>query len=238
MQYLILADIHANLEALQAVLSHASQNYNFSRVLVLGDLIGYCANPNEVIELIKQQKEPIILMGNHDAAVVGKTKLELFNPAAAECIRWTKKQLKEENLRFLEELPYFFSTPFVFACHASPRNFLWEYLDVFSALQCLDLIPETLLLFGHNHECFYASKDEKQVIASNFELKINKKTAVSIPAVGQPRDKNPQAGYAVLDFNKKMLYVERVGYDIEKAAKKIIKAGLPTIEAERLFRGE
>ena len=238
MQYLILADIHANLEALQAVLSHASQNYNFSRVLVLGDLIGYCANPNEVIELIKQQKEPIILMGNHDAAVVGKTKLELFNPAAAECIRWTKKQLKEENLRFLEELPYFFSTPFVFACHASPRNFLWEYLDVFSALQCLDLIPEQILLFGHNHKSFYVTKKEKQIINTSYELKLDKKTAVSIPAVGQPRDKNPQAGYAVLDFNKKMLYVERVSYDIERAAKKIIKAGLPTIEAERLFRGE
>ncbi len=238
MRYLVLADIHSNLDALNSVLKEA-EKIGFERILCLGDIVGYGPEPNRCVEVMRE-KEAICIMGNHDAAACNLVDLNWFNPHAKECIIWTKKILTAENKKFLKELPIFFSTKFLYAVHGTPKDPIMEYMDLEKAREALEMVIENLILVGHTHESFYyiEGKAETELIPDDKLIEFEgKRIVVNVPAVGQPRDGNPNAGFAILDFEKKIFEVKRVNYDIESAAKKIIKAGLPTIEAERLFKG-
>ncbi len=230
MRYLVLSDVHSNLEALLACLSDAKK-HNFERILCLGDIVGYGANPNECIELLRK-KDAICLMGNHDAACTEQLSLQ--------CVEWTKKQLLLENKKFLAELPVFFSCEWVLAIHGTPASPIEEYMDEEKAKIALEKVAEDLVLCGHTHKPFKVEeKGHLEPIAGDetiIELD-RKRTVVSLPAVGQPRDRNPKAGYAILDFEEKTLEIRRVEYEVEKAAKKIKQAGLPEFIAERLKEG-
>ena len=239
MRYLVISDVHSNLEALLACFDSA-KDFGFKRILCLGDIVGYGANPNECIELLRK-KDAICLLGNHDAACIEQLSLEWFNPLAKQCVEWTKKQLTMQNRKFLVELPVFFSCEWVFAIHGTPTNPIEEYMDEGKAKIALEKVAEDLVLCGHNHVPFKVEEkghlepiEEEETI---IELG-NKRMVVSLPAVGQPRDRNPKAGYAILDFKEKTLEIVRVEYEVEKAAEKIKQAGLPEFIAERLKEGK
>jgi diadenosine tetraphosphatase ApaH/serine/threonine PP2A family protein phosphatase len=239
MKYLVLADVHSNLEALKAVLGHA-RSAKFKRLLVLGDSVGYYSQPNQVLNLFRQEKDALVLMGNHDAAAAGEIPLEGFNPEAGQAIEWTRKRLTPENLAYLKGLPYFFSNEFLFACHASPKDYLWEYMDSQVAKASLESITERLLLVGHVHEAFVYRKGDKvaRFIPGDESIDFSvKRTVVSLPSVGQPRDGNPQAGYAVLDLDNQVLEIKRLDYDFKTVQVKTTQAGLSKWNADRLSVG-
>ena len=236
MKYLVLADIHSNLDALKACLKDASKQYQ--RILCLGDIVGYGANPNECIELLRK-KNAICLMGNHDAAAVELLGRGWFNPTARKAVEWTASILTEKNKAFLKELPEFFSCKFLFAVHGSPNNPLTEYMDGKIAEHSLKCVIEDIVLCGHSHIPF-KFEEHKQVKTMPGNSKIEfegKRMVLSMPSVGQPRDGNPKTGYALLDFEEKSIEIKRIDYDIESASEKILKAGLPEFLAIRLKKG-
>ena len=237
MKWLLLADVHSNLEALQAVLSDAKKT-GFSKVLCLGDIVGYASNPNECIELLRKQNA-VCLLGNHDAAVAGIIGIEWFNPLAAECIEWTKQVIKKENISFLQELPKFFSTGEILFVHGTPSDPLMAYMDAIAAEEVMRASEEKIVICSHSHKPFRIehNKEAKNISGSEKFSIANKRMVVSIPSTGQPRDGNAKAGYAIIDFKEQTMEIKRIVYDIAKAAQKIIAAKLPAFEAERLFVG-
>jgi diadenosine tetraphosphatase ApaH/serine/threonine PP2A family protein phosphatase len=237
MRYLVLSDVHANLEALEACLEDA-RRYDFKRILCLGDIVGYGAEPNECIELLRK-RDAICLLGNHDAACAGQLSLEWFNPLARQCVEWTKKVLTSKNRKLLAELPVFFSCKWLFAIHGTPFDPIGEYMDEQKAKIALQKVAEDVVLCGHNHIPFKVEQNKYlEPIAEEEIIDLNdKRIVISLPAVGQPRDHNPKAGYAILDFEEKMLAIARVEYDVESASEKMKQAGLPEFIAERLKKG-
>lgn len=219
--------MHANLEAFEAVLAEA-QGLD---VFCLGDLVDYGANPNEVVEVIRR-RGIMCVMGNHDwAALSGDTSL--FNARAAMSSIWTRAHLTSQNLEFIRTLAPELRTSFeaaeAYFTHGSPDDRLWEYVD-----------PRTHSdLFGH-----YLAKLQVRVIGLGhthvpYAWKEEGKVVFNPGSVGQPRDGDPKASFAVLSFDEQEVRVEirRVEYDIQKAAEKIREAGLPESHASRLFSG-
>ncbi|MEW6295311.1 MAG: metallophosphoesterase family protein [Candidatus Diapherotrites archaeon] len=239
MRYLIISDIHANSEALNAVLESAKRYY-CDRLLCLGDIVSYGAEPNECIEVLRKQEGLLCIMGNSDAASAGIIGTELFTENAAQCVEWTKKQLTESSRNFLSHLPKFFSMQFMLAVHGTNNDPLLEYMDEEKAELCLKQVVEDLVIVGHTHKPFYYEAKARDFIPIVGDSTINfsgKRMVASIPSVGQPRDENPKAGYAVLDFQKRSLEIRRIEYNYKLTQEKIRKAGLPEIEAERLEKG-
>jgi len=223
----VISDVHANLEAFEAVLAEA-QGLD---VFCLGDLVDYGANPNEVVEVIRR-RGIMCVMGNHDwAALSGDTSL--FNARAAMSSIWTRAHLTSQNLEFIRTLAPELRTSFeaaeAYFTHGSPDDRLWEYVD-----------PRTHSdLFGH-----YLAKLQVRVIGLGhthvpYAWKEEGKVVFNPGSVGQPRDGDPKASFAVLSFDEQEVRVEirRVEYDIQKAAEKIREAGLPESHASRLFSG-
>ena len=220
MKVALLADIHANLPALLGVLGEIKDLPKFCT----GDLVGYNPFPNEVIEIVK--KENIIsTMGNHDQAVVtGDTSW--FNSRASLAIEWTRKNILKENHDFLKSLPKTHENDF-FMAHGSPKDPIDEYVyDDDPAYVFGDFTNYTkcdIIALGHTHVPFVKRIDAKLIFNPG--------------SVGQPRDGNPRASYAILDTTTKEVEIKRVEYDIEKTARKIIEAGLPERLAMRLLKG-
>jgi putative phosphoesterase len=223
----VLSDIHSNSEALQAV----SKNLDVDRILVLGDSIGYGANPNEVLDWL-QENECICIKGNHEEAVIsGETGW--FNPFAARAILWTRDRITSANLAFIESLEAKKIVAFgglkVAMCHGSPNDPLYEYV-----------YKET-----HEHLFdYYLQKENSNVIAMGHThlpfLWVGKNGAVLNPgSVGQPRDGDKRASFAIINVEDDVPVVEhyRVEYDIDSAVKKILEAGLPEMLAKRLYNG-
>ena len=238
MRYLLIADVHSNLHALNAVIA-AAQKIGYERALCLGDIVGYNARPNECIEILRKNNV-ICLQGNHDAASVGEIPLEEFNPEAAECIKWTKPKLTAQNKNFLSELPRFFSMQYLLALHGSPENPLWGYMDAEIAGDSLQRVPESLIICGHVHMPFYyeANADSTKAIIGNSKIQCRgRRMVVSLPSVGQPRDGNPNAGFGILDAESRELGIFRAEYDVKKTYDEVLQAGLPRFEAERLISG-
>jgi len=223
----IISDIHANLEALEAVLLETGG----LETICLGDLVDYGANPNEVVELVRKRGIRTI-MGNHDwAAVNGDTSM--FNPRAAMSSIWTQRNLTRENLEYVRALPSEFRVPFegpeAYFTHGSPDDRLWEYVDprthgdMFG--HYLAKLGVALIGLGHTHVPYVWEGEGKIVFNPG--------------SVGQPRDGDARASFALLFVEGKGVRVEtrRAEYDIEKAASKIREAGLPESHASRLFAG-
>jgi len=223
----VISDLHGNLEALEAVL----QEIRGIDVICLGDLVDYGANPNEVVGLVRSRGIRTI-MGNHDwAAVNGDTSQ--FNARAAMSSIWTQRHLTGESLEYLRALSPEMRDPFegpeAYFTHGSPDDRLWEYVD-----------PRTHAdLFGH-----YLSRLEVSLIGLGhthvpYVWKEEGKTVFNPGSVGQPRDGNPKASFAVITIEGKEATVDlrRVKYDVQKAASKILDAGLPSPHADRLFSG-
>lgn len=234
----VISDIHGNLEALQAVL-HFLDERGIGKIVCLGDLVGYGPNPNEVVELIRERKIPCCL-GNHDAAVIGKTSVAFFNEWAREAVFWTSGILNPDSRAYLLTLPLRIHEEDCLFVHASPsRPMEWRYL--MSALDAEDEFPffdERICFVGHSHHPVIFPEKGYAVIEQKFHLVDGERYIINVGSVGQPRDNDPRAAVCILDAEKKVVSYERIGYDVEKVKWKIIQAGLPEYLALRLVRGK
>jgi predicted phosphodiesterase len=242
--YLILSDIHGNYEALEAVLEDARGRYD--RILCLGDLVGYGADPNRVAEWAKSNVVSIV-RGNHDRACTGSDLLEYFNPSARASALWTRGTLTAGNSNYLEHLA---RGPLRVThngdggfdlVHGSPLD-EDEYLMGVEDVQFLSEYLETkLTFFGHTHlqgGFLLAARGIKRIPPDRvLQLEPDYYYLINPGSVGQPRDGDPRAGYALYSPQDRTVEFKRVPYDIGKAAAKILQADLPESLARRLFEG-
>jgi len=240
MKYAIIADIHANLEALTAVLEDAKAQ-NPTHYVCLGDVVGYNANPKECLKIIRDMNIPCV-KGNHDEYCSIDEQLEGFNPNAAEAVHWTRRQLSPEDREWLRDLKYTKMVANFTIVHATldaPQR--WGY--VFDKLQAAASFPyqtTPVCFFGHTHVPVAFMRDTvvRGGTFSKFKVDPAKKYFVNVGAVGQPRDNNPKAAYVVYDVEASTIELRRVDYDIAAAQAKIREAGLPERLAERLEFGK
>jgi diadenosine tetraphosphatase ApaH/serine/threonine PP2A family protein phosphatase len=243
MKYLILSDIHANLEALEATLDAAGQ---CDHVLVLGDLVGYGANPDAVIERIRSLPATTIIRGNHDKVGAGVETLESFNHLARLAIGWTASVLTPQHRQWLAALAAGPSVidDVVEICHGAPFDEDVYIFDDVDARRAFGVMQRPLCLFGHTHvPAVFRFTDEMRAIGpprgGHFRLTLDDegRYLVNCGAVGQPRDGDPRAAFGLLETDSRTLSVIRVAYDVATAQAKIIAAGLPEVLAQRLAVG-
>jgi diadenosine tetraphosphatase ApaH/serine/threonine PP2A family protein phosphatase len=247
---LVLSDIHANLEALEACLAEAPA---YDRVFNLGDIVGYGANPNEVT---KRSRElgTVFVRGNHDRACSGVTSLDEFNPIAGLAVLWTQQHLTPENLSFLRDLPAGPLSPIdgLQCVHGSPRDEDEYVLMRRDAFSILAQAAAPVIFFGHTHvqggfciddetkqqgslELMYKSRTGHQELT--LQLSGTARYMINPGSVGQPRDGDPRAAFAIYDTEQRTVTYHRVPYDIATAQEKIFAAGLPERLAIRLEEG-
>lgn len=239
MPYLIISDIHANLEALEAVLADAQGRYD--RILCLGDLVGYGADPNAVVEWARANAAAIV-RGNHDKACAGHDSLEHYHAAARASAIWTHATLTPENLDYLEKLP---RGPLRYEnfdlIHGSPLDeddYLITLGDVAQIRMHLDT---PVSFFGHTHVqggFLVARGGVKRIVpAGVLELEPDHSFLLNPGAAGQPRDGDPRAAYVLYSPPDRVVEYRRVAYDVSKAVAKIRAAGMPDSLASRLYEG-
>ncbi len=240
MRYAVLSDVHANLEALQAVLADAASRAD--ALVCLGDLVGYGADPVACIELVAERAQAIVC-GNHEHAVAGLIDLEWFNAYARAAAEWTRARLDDDHRTYLASLPLTAQIGDATLVHASPdRPDEWEYLltpqDGFDAFGAF---ATRLCFVGHSHLAgvwsLGSSGPEHRAGAVDLELERGRRYLVNVGSVGQPRDRDPRAAYAIWDVDRGTIVVRRVAYDITAAREKILRGGLPRFLADRLAWG-
>lgn len=250
MRILILSDIHANLEALEACLAAAPPH---DRVFNLGDIVGYGANPNEVTQR-SRELGTVFVRGNHDKACSGVTSLDDFNPIAGLAVLWTRQKLKPDNLSFLHDLPSGPISPLdgLQCVHGSPRNEDEYVLMRRDAYSILGRASAPVTFFGHTHVQGGFWIDDETDEEGGLELKYPSRTGlqqftvqlretgkymINPGSIGQPRDGDPRAAFLVYDNGQREVTFFRVPYDIAAAQEKIFAAGLPERLAIRLEEG-
>jgi len=245
MRYLIFSDIHGNLEALNALLKFI-QKRKIDHFVCLGDLVGYGASPNDAIQKVRHLRPLSIIRGNHDKAVADLDSIETFNPIAAAAIHWTKKTVLKSNAEFLRHTkkgPQVIHEQFTI-CHGAPFDEDYYIFGEFDAAEAFDYLNLPLCFFGHTHFPFVYTKRDGTVEGTflegdSNEVKLERGAAYLINpgSVGQPRDRNPKAAFAVYDSDARVVKFHRLEYDIKDAQAKILKANLPAALAERLSLG-
>lgn len=245
MRALILADIHANLEALTAVMADAREKGGFDAIWCLGDTVGYGADPNRCLELIRDHTLTAVA-GNHDFAAVGKRTTDDFNYAAKASAEWTRSQLSKEAVRYLENLPLSaIVEPFTLV-HGTLRDPLSEYLlDQETASATLERLETSHCLVGHSHLPFIFAENvgnesgpEFLEFTENQPFLLSEVRSIFNPGgVGQPRDRDPRSSYGVYDSQKRCIWRHRVAYDIGATQEKMRQAKLPEYLIERLNHG-
>ncbi len=240
--YAVISDIHANLEALRAVMDDMPEEVE--TVYCLGDVIGYGASPNECCEVVREARMPLIT-GNHDLAVADlDTDLAWFNPVAATAVEWTREQLSEENRRFLLSRPRAMEHESALFVHGSVRDPDEYILDQGSARRNLALLasahPEAVIcFFGHTHVKAVAPAPEGSPDAETLDLGENGPYLVNPGSVGQPRDGDTFASYVLAETSPSggRVAYRFVEYDMKTAQARIRDAGLPGVLADRLAVG-
>ena len=239
-RYVLISDIHGNLEALEAALRFA-QKLEPYQLYCLGDVVGYGANPHECLEMVSRESN-LILAGNHDLAVAGVIAIDDFNPMAQEAVEWTRRALDEDDLNSLANLPLVYIDGDYCFTHASPVDPM-----VFSYIRTLEDVAEVLTSIGqrfcftgHTHLPVLVRMDQKRgrmeiVRESRVPIEDGYRYFVNVGSVGQPRDSNPDACMVVLDEEAEMLEFLRIPYDISTCQSKILSEGLPSYLAERLM---
>jgi predicted phosphodiesterase len=246
-RYLVLSDIHSNLEALDAVLN-ASAKQRCDGVVVLGDLVGYGADPNAVVKRIRELKPVAVIRGNHDKVAAGLETAEDFNPMARSAVDWTRNALDPDTLAYLRALPAgpHLVDEAIEVCHGSPLDEDLYVVADFDAIRSLDAARRPVCLFGHTHVALCAQLDSQRRLEieapqghPEFEIDLEPvmKYLINPGSVGQPRDGDSRAAYAIADLDRQLVTLYRVAYPIESAQKKILEAGLPPMLAYRLGMG-
>jgi predicted phosphodiesterase len=239
MKYGILGDIHGNLEALQAVLEEMDRQ-GCEKYISVGDLVGYGANPVEVIDTVRKLGT-LVVAGNHDFAAIDKLNIDFFNTYARESAIWTRNILSEaykNYIRSLKLVEYCDNFTVVHSTLYSPE--LFEYIQTsYDAHLSFEQQSTPVTFVGHSHVPVNFFKRRNVSFNMETEVKVDEgsKTMINVGSIGQPRDENPDAVCCVYDTDELVVRITRVRYDVEKTAKKIVDAGLPEILAERLKYG-
>lgn len=245
MRFLILSDIHSNYQALEAALFHATGTYD--QIVCLGDLVGYGADPNRVIDWARQNV-PTIVRGNHDRACSGDEVIEWFNGAAQLAAVWTLMNLELENLRYLQRLPQGpAAVANFFAVHGSPADEDEYITDKHDASVAFRYTPGEICFFGHtHHQIGYAMRGSRSWLLvppideeweRAYQLEADTAYLLNPGSIGQPRDADPRAGYALYDSETRVVTFRRAAYDIAAAQERIRNANLPEFLADRLSVG-
>jgi diadenosine tetraphosphatase ApaH/serine/threonine PP2A family protein phosphatase len=241
MRYAFFSDVHANLEALQAVILDFRKE-KIDRIHFLGDAVGYGPDPNECVELIDQISE-IKLMGNHDFAALGLMNTDYFNQYATESIDWTRHSLKDTTIEIMSDFELTAEIDNVFAAHSSPKEpDRWHYiLDMDDVKENFNYFTKDVCLVGHTHRPFIVALNEEGncVISHRQEEKIypGRRYLINIGSVGQPRDGDPRSCYLIYDLETKTVRIKRVAYDLSNTQKRMAEHGLPDYLIERLAIG-
>jgi diadenosine tetraphosphatase ApaH/serine/threonine PP2A family protein phosphatase len=246
MRYLVISDIHANLEAYETVIAEAKP-LGYDKVLVLGDLVGYGADPNAICERIRELKPDGLIRGNHDKVGSGVESPEGFNAVARNAIRWTYDNLTRENRDWLAALPAgpMIVDEMIEICHGTPFDEDAYVFDDLDALRAMHAARRPLCLFGHTHVQVghYLSRDQFALATPDearpltIALEEPNRYLVNPGSVGQPRDGDPRAGFGIVDTTAREMTIYRVEYPIAKAQARILEEGLPDVLAQRLALG-
>ena len=243
MRVALLSDVHGNLPAFQAVVDDI-RNTGVDAIWNLGDLVGYGAQPDECVALARETCD-LCLIGNHDLVVIDKLKVDDFSANAATAALWTREHIQPETRDFLKTLAPKDESGEMKLYHASPRDPVWEYvLSVGLADACLDQMPGRLGAVGHSHVALWFWRNEGgrtvgEQAGAGMEIDLSKGSWLLNPGgVGQPRDGDPRAAWALIDFERSTAMWKRVDYPIDEAAKAIEDAGLPRSLADRLYFGQ
>jgi putative phosphoesterase len=232
MRFAIISDIHSNLEALTKAFELIDQE-SVQEIVCLGDVVGYGANPNECVSLVKSRCR-IVLRGNHDAAAVDSQNAESFTKNARIAADWTRQQLSQENRLFLKELPYTFSRDEILFVHASPfQPESWYYVLSEEDLEvAFQNFTEHVCFIGHSHFPGVFSEDGPAKTVSR-----GSRFLVNVGSIGQPRDGNSKLSFGIFDTEMWSYRNIRSEYPIQLAAEKILRAGLPRSLSDRLALG-
>jgi predicted phosphodiesterase len=246
MRYLILSDIHANIDALEAVLAAAPRD-TWDRVIVLGDLVGYGAEPNAVIERVRALDPLVVIRGNHDKAASGIDDGSSFNYVAKLSAQWTSEALSPEHREYLHALP---QGPVnidetVEICHGAPFDEDHYIFDSDDAARALDAASRPLCLFGHTHlpvvfrrhPALFDGFMPEGPDDATLEVIAGINYLVNVGSVGQPRDGDPRAAFGIHDSEASTVVLRRISYPVEIAQRRILSAGLPSSLANRLAIG-
>jgi predicted phosphodiesterase len=240
MKYGIFGDIHGNLEALEAVVEKL-RGLNVEKYICVGDIIGYGANPVECLNTVRGLNA-IVVAGNHDYATIEKLNIDFFNSYAREAVLWTRKQISPADVEFLQSIKLLEKVDNEITVVHGSLNFpeMFDYIQTsYDAHLSLQAMDTRICFLGHSHVpvTFFQRKTVSYTMDPEFWLEEGQKALVNVGSVGQPRDENPDACYAFYDSGEGLVRVMRTAYDVEKAGRKIIQAGLPEILAERLRYG-
>jgi diadenosine tetraphosphatase ApaH/serine/threonine PP2A family protein phosphatase len=246
MRYLVISDIHANLEAFETVMAEA-RPIGYDKVLLLGDLVGYGADPNIICERVRAMKPDALIRGNHDKVGSGVESPEGFNAVARNAIKWTYETLTKENREWLAALP---AGPMIVddtieICHGTPFDEDAYVFDDLDALRAMHAARRPLCLFGHTHVQVghYLSRDQFGLATPDDHRPLSipldeaNRYLVNPGSVGQPRDGDPRAGFGIVDTDAREMTIYRVEYPISKAQARILEEGLPDVLAQRLALG-
>lgn len=243
MRYAILGDIHANLSALESVLAEVDAR-GIEAIVQVGDVVGYGAAPTEVIQVLRE-RQAVVVKGNHDAACVGELDARLFNGDARAGVKFTAKELTKADETWLAQLPLVAHGEHFSVAHGTlhrPERF--DYIqNTADADPSLDMLDRPVCFVGHTHvpvtimRLSDAPHRTSYTIERSVDLSESTVALVNVGSVGQPRDEDSRAAYAIYDTETCQVEMHRVEYDIEKEADRIIRAGLPKMLADRLFLG-
>ncbi len=241
MRILVISDIHGNLTALEAVLAEAGE---VDTVWCLGDVVGYGPDPNQSIARLQELPNFICLLGNHDAAAIGQIPIHGFNPEARAAIVWTQSVLEPESATFLKSLTQTASIDKVTLAHGSPRNPILEYLlDTRTATENFEFFNTDFCFVGHSHLPLAFSLTDGQYLSQlsvppvNQPIPLLPRIIVNPGSVGQPRDRDPRASFAIFDTENDTWQNQRVEYDIAAVQERMRAAELPDRHVTRLTGG-
>lgn len=242
MRILVISDLHANITALEAVLKDAGPT---DEIWCLGDLVGYGPDPNQVVEKVRDMPQLTCILGNHDVAVIGRMPFETFNGDARRSLNWTEKVLNADNVNFLRALPQ--NTKVrgqATLAHGSPRDPLWEYvLNTLSARLNFDHFDTPWCFVGHSHiQCLFRLEEATdrvflETIKVDQAIELSPRMILNPGSVGQPRDRDPRAAYAIYDSAACTWTPRRVAYNVAEVQARIRAAKLPEKHALRLSEG-
>ena len=245
MKYLILSDIHANKEALSAIMSYVRRK-PWDKAVFLGDLVGYGANPNQAVDMVRKLRPLVAVRGNHDKVCSGIEDGEMFNRIALEAALWTRRKLTRTNLTWLRSLPEgpaMVDDAFAIS-HGTPID---EDAYIFGEIEALNVFRQTtfpICFFGHSHfpVIFALSPDAITTVLTvpptfRFKLQEGVRYLINPGSVGQPRDGSPMTSFAMYDSDTRVVSIHRLEYQVEQTQDKIMKAGLPRPLADRLALG-
>lgn len=239
MKYAILGDIHANLEALRAVLEDAEQQ-GVTHYACTGDVVGYNADPKACLQILRTLKWKIV-QGNHDYYASCNESMELFTPRARKSIHWTRKQLSSFERKFLRQLPLILDVENFTIVHSSLSNpHRWSYIFRNKAAEANFRNQfNSVCFYGHTHVplAFVKGKTIDKDFYTTLHVRPGLQYLINVGSVGQPRDHNPKSAYVIYDLDEQTITMRRVDYEMEETQRKIRAAGLPFRNALRLTHG-